>query len=190
MTEETETNKVAKRKSVLFVDYIIRRCTQDSGVSAALKRADNPSMEYQSWDVLADFGINIEHESRRLPYTSIAAAIARAKSTRNGIKKIGYAITLCYDGGSASTQARAKLRRLLACDSIHEVCTILRPLFALINSRGSADMDYASLLDDLLWFDNEDSRLRIKAQWAQNFYGDKPISILVDKKMTVGDNND
>jgi CRISPR system Cascade subunit CasB len=187
----TETKKPAQRKSVLFVDYIIRRCMHDNGVSAALRRADNPSMEYQSWEVLADFRIDIENESNRLPYASIAAAIARAKAARNGAKKIGQAIARCYEDGNTSDQARAKLRRLLACDSLSEACRLLRPLFALMDSRGSVDLDYASLLDDLLWFGHEDSRLRIKARWAQDFYGKtvEHSAILVDGKPTVGGDN-
>jgi CRISPR system Cascade subunit CasB len=41
----------------------------------------------------------------------------------------------------------------------------------LIEARGNMALDYASLLDDLLWFSHDDSQLRIKARWAQDFYG-------------------
>ncbi len=148
-------------------------------------------LEYQSWEVLADFRIDIENENYRLPYASIAAAIARAKATRNGAKKIGQALARCYEDGNTSDQARAKLRRLLACESLPEACRVLRPLFALMDSRGSVDLDYASLLDDLLWFNNENNRLRIKARWAQSFYGKtvEHSAILVDGKPTVGGDN-
>ena len=158
-------------KNLRFVDYIINRCQADNGLRAALKRADNPATEYQSWEVLAGFRVDLEYESQRLPYATIGAAIARTKAERNGTAKIGLAIARCYEDGNASDQAKAKLRRLLACDSVPEACRILRPLFSLIEAKCNIVLDYASLLDDLLWFGHDESQLRIKARWAQDFYG-------------------
>lgn len=161
----------APRRSQAFVDYIINRCEADNGLRAALKRADNPATEYQSWEVLAGFSVNLEHDNQRLPHATIAAAIARSKISENGTTNIGQAIARCYEEGNASDQAKAKLRRLLACDSVPEACRILRPLLSLIESRSNAVPDYASLLNDLLKFGYEDSQGRIKARWAQDFYG-------------------
>lgn len=158
-------------KSLAFVDYIIDRCQADNGLCAAIKRADNPATEYQSWEILAGFHINLEYENQRLPHATIAAAIARAKAEKNGTARIGQAIAGCYEDGNASDQAKAKLRRLLACDSVPEACRLLRPLFSLIESKGNSTLNYASLLDDLLWFGHDDSQQRIKARWAQSFYG-------------------
>ena len=162
-------------KRLAFVDYILNRCQADNGLRAALKRADNPATEYQSWEVLANFRVDLEYENQRLPYATIGAAIARTKAERNGTGKIGLAIARCYEDGNASDQAKAKLRRLLACDSVPEACRILRPLFSLIEAKGNIALDYASLLDDLLWFSHDESQLRIKARWAQDFYG-KPAA--------------
>lgn len=158
-------------KSHKFVAYIIDRCQIKNGVRAVLKRADNPATEYQSWEVLAGFGVDLEYGNKRLPYATIAADIARTKTEKNGIVKIGAAIARCYEDGKDSDQAKTKLRRLLACDSVEEACRILRPLFNLIEARGGLALDYAQLLDDLLWFSHDDSQLRIKARWAQDFYG-------------------
>jgi len=168
---ENLTPKVAtpRNKHLAFVDYIINRCQSSNGLRAALKRADNPNTEYQSWEVLAGFQINLEYENQRLPYATIAAAIARSKVEKNGTSKIGQAIARCYEDGN--DQAKAKLRRLLACDSVSEACRILRPLFSLIEAKGGVTLNYAQLLDDLSWFSHEDSQLRIKARWAQDFYG-------------------
>ena len=175
MESQTPKTGSPRSKSLAFVDYIINRCQADNGLRAALKRADNPATEYQSWEVLAGFQINLEYENQRLPYATIAAAIARTKVEKNGTTKIGLAIARCYEDGNASDQAKAKLRRLLACDSVPEACRILRPLFSLIESKSNIVLDYASLLDDLLWFSYDDSQLRIKARWAQDFYG-KPAA--------------
>ncbi len=174
-TQDPSQKTVPPRgKNLRFVDYIISRCQADNGLRAALKRADNPATEYQSWEVLAGFHVNLEFENQRLPHAAIAAAIARAKVEENGTVRIGRAIARCYEDGNASDQAKARLRRLLACDSVPEACRILRPLFSLIEAKGNIVLDYAALLKDLLWFNHDESQIRIKARWAQDFYG-KPV---------------
>jgi CRISPR system Cascade subunit CasB len=98
----------------------------------------------------------------------IGSAIAKAKVEQNGTVKIGQAIARCYEEGNQSDQAKAKLRRLLACDTTEEVCRILRSLFSLISSKGGVVLDYVSLLNDLCYY-NQYSQ-RVKSQWAQDFY--------------------
>lgn len=154
-----------------FVDYIIQQVQDNKGKAAALRRADNPNTEYQSWEVLAGFGVQLDSENQRLPFATIAADIARVKPLTNGNIIIGQAIARCYEDGNQSDQAKAKLRRLLACDTTSEACRILRPLLSLIASKGGVSLNYVALLDDLLWFSHDDSRQRIKARWAQQFYG-------------------
>jgi CRISPR system Cascade subunit CasB len=162
MSETTKPNK-----SEQFVQFIIELIQKSNAAAAALKRADNPATEYQSWEYLARF-IDIDKDYERLPYATIASALAKAKVEHNGTARIGEAIARCYEDGKDSEQAQAKLRRLLACDSVEEVCRVLRPLFSLINSKAEIQLDYSSLLQDLYWF-NADSQ-RAKAKWAQNFY--------------------
>lgn len=152
-----------------FVDYIIRVASLNKGVAAALSRADNEAMEYQSWEYLAQFGIDLEKKYLRQAYSLVAAAVAKAKIRKNGTIGIGQALSVSYDEGYQSDQAKAKLRRLLACDSVEELCAILRPLLRLICTKEKAELDYASLLRDLsiFYFSEE----RIRAKWAQDFYG-------------------
>jgi CRISPR system Cascade subunit CasB len=174
LTEPTRSDKQKANKAQAFVDYVINRCQSDKGIRAALTRADNPATEYQSWEVLAGFHVNLEYENQRLPYATIGAAIARAKAEKNGAVAIGQAIARCYEEGNASDQAKAKLRRLLSCETVAEACRIVRPLLSLIQSKSNSTVDYAGLLNDLLWFGHADSQNRIKARWAQSFYGKKP----------------
>lgn len=162
MSETTKPNK-----SEQFVKFIIELIQKDNGATAALKRADNPATEYQSWEYLARF-IDIDKDYERLPYATIASALAKAKAEHNGTVRIGEAIARCYDEGKDSDQAQAKLRRLLACETTEEACRVLRPLLSLINSKAGIQLDYADLLNDLYWF-NADSQGK-KAKWAQNFY--------------------
>lgn len=155
-------------KSEAFVTFTIEQCQRDKGIAAGLKRADNPNTEYQCWEHLAAFHIDLEKEFERLPYATIAAAIAKAKAEHNGNIGIGRAIALCYEDGNANDQAKAKLRRLLACETVDEACRILRPLFSLIDAKAGANLNYAGLLRDLLKFhwDNQ----QVKSHWAQDFY--------------------
>lgn len=153
-----------------FIEYIIEQVKTRKGSAAALRRADNPNTEYQSWEILAGFGIKLDSDNERLPYATIAADIARVKPKMNGHTLIGQAIARCYEEGNQSDQAKAKLRRLLACDSTAEACRILRPLLTLIASKGAIHLNYVRLLTDLLWFSHDESRQGIKARWAQDFY--------------------
>src|SRR5690606_19465442 len=108
-----------------FVSSVIHRCQQDKGLAARLRRADNPATEYQSWELLASLGIDLEKDYQRLPFVTVAAAIAKSKVANNGSLTLGRAIATCYDNdsdGRESNQAKARLRRLLACDDLPEVC--------------------------------------------------------------------
>ena len=82
---------------------------------------------------------------------------------------MGKALALCYDDKQNSDQGKAKLRRLLACHDLTEVVRHLRPLLALIQSKKTPPLDYQRLLKQLRQFSFEPQR--IKAQWAQEFYG-------------------
>lgn len=154
--------------SARFVQYVVQRCNADKGLAARLRRADNPATEYQSWEVLARFGVDLDNDNARLRHAAIAAAIARSKTMVNGQLLLGAALARCFSDGSKSDQAQARLRRLLACDDTAEVCQILRPMLSLIASRVGQPLNFAVLLNQLRWFDGDPQRT--KATWAQSFY--------------------
>lgn len=161
---EQESKKSAEER---VVDRVIARYQTDTAFLAALKRADNPATEYQSWEYLADLGIDIGDKNRRLPFTTVLAALARAKPKKDGGLDFGKAIVRCFDDDKKSSQARSRLRRILSCDSVDEVCAVIRPLFRLIESRG-VPLSYAKILRLLVWF-NADPQ-RAKATLAQSFF--------------------
>lgn len=147
-----------------FVSFVLDRMKTDTAFRAALRRADNPATEYQSWEILSAW-CDLEKDCDRRPFTVVAAALARSKPEKDGPWGIGPAIAACYEKRNEDDAARSKLRRLLACSTVEEACNILRPLLSLIASRGGK-VSYADLLDQLLYF-NEKTRLR----WAAEFYG-------------------
>lgn len=158
----------ASSRSRRFVDHVLERMQRDTGFAARLKRADNPATEYQSWELLADFGIDLEKDWERLPYCLVGAALAKAKPERDGSLGLGAAIAASFEDGSQSGQARMRLRRVLACTSIQEVCLILRPLLALIQSRG-VSLNFSQLLQQLTGYAGT-GQDKIRSRWAQDFY--------------------
>lgn len=163
-----------KRRGEQFADYVIKRINgknndlgKDNAFGAALRRADNPATEYQAWEYLISFGCDIEKPWERLPFCIIGAALARVKPQKDGHFGIGKSIASCYEDGNKAEPAKAKLRRLLACDSIEEVCSVLRPILSLIQSKG-VPICYGRLLDELLYFGDGSKK---KILWASDFYG-------------------
>lgn len=157
-----------------FVKHVIESCIENQRVAALLRRANNPATEYQSWEFLAGYGINIEVESERLAFSSIAAAIANANIQTNGSLGLGRAIAICYPGGNQSDQAKTRLRQLIACDNILEILLLLHPLLILIRCRISQRLDYVHLLWQLRCFSS--SGQQVKTQWAQEFYNYKTLT--------------
>ena len=164
--QQAKSEDKGKSREQRFVETVMAKCLNDKGMAARLRRADNPATEYQSWELLGWFGVNIEKDHERLPFVTIAAAISKAKAERNGSMTLGKAILACYDNDRDSGQAKARLRRLLACNDLGEACRILRSVLTLIDSKVGQPLDYVRLLRQLKYFGQ-----KTKTQWAQEFYG-------------------
>lgn len=161
-----EEKKVTAEENLL--SSVFKRFATDTAFKAALKKADNPDTEYQSWEYLADYGVNLEYENARLPYTTVLSAAARSSRDADGSVPLGRALLLSYESDFENTAARSKLRRIIACDSIEDVCSVLRPVLRFIGSKNIA-VSYATLLRDLKYFSKETERT--KARWAEQFFG-------------------
>lgn len=103
----------------------------------------------------------------RKAFAFVAATMAKQKAESNGSLRLGKALSKSYPNENEDEQAIFKLHRLIKCDSMDELCLILRPLLQLIHSRGH-QLDYAKLLNDLSYF-NKDSA-KVGKHWAQQFY--------------------
>ncbi|MDR0562758.1 MAG: type I-E CRISPR-associated protein Cse2/CasB [Spirochaetaceae bacterium] len=169
------TENKEERRADRFVKTVIERLrddVNDSAFGAALRRADNPDTEYQSWKYLVQW-CDLEQIRERKAFVLIGAALAKAKPQGNGVFGIGQALAQCYadegkNNGSEKDAANAKIRRLLACTSTEEACDILRPLLSLIHSR-EVSLNYAGLLNDILYTDSGFNEW-IKPRWAKDFY--------------------
>jgi CRISPR system Cascade subunit CasB len=164
-----------KTRAEAFVKMVIDRVNgnnPDTAFGAIMRRADNPATEDQSWEYLTKW-CDLEKSWERKTFALIGAAIAHAKPKGDGGIGIGKAIAWCYSdegtyNGNEKSGAKAKFRRLLACDTIEEACAILRPLLRLIDSR-EVRVKYAGLLQDLL-SSNDRFNEWIKPRWAKDFY--------------------
>ena len=151
-------------KSARFVDHILKRMESDSAIGAALRRADNPSTEYQSWEYLANW-CDLDNPNERVCYATISAGLANRKKSITANINLGSVIANCYPGGNQDDSAKRKLRRLLACESRSEACKWIRPILTLAKSKG-IEINFSLLLDDLLYFGH-----KVKEKWAMDFYG-------------------
>lgn len=173
MNEKKHSSKAAK-----FVNYIIDIIKTSSEVKAALKNADNHNLAYKSWGILANFNlqeesVDLENNSERIAYSTIAANIARAKIESNGELNLGRALALCNKDDP--DQLSIRLRRLLSCDSTIEVCQVLRQIFSLLQSKNITNLDYIKLLEQLTYFNSELSRQNTKLNWAKEFYSKRKV---------------
>lgn len=151
-----------------MINSVFNRLKTDSAFRAALKRADNPDTEYQCWEYLADYHVNLEYKERRLPYTTVFASIARSGRECDGKLELGSALCASYDYDRESHPARSKLRRIVACTSVEELCFVLRPILQFIAGK-NIGVSYSSLLQDLNWFEKNPEK--VLSKWAQQFYG-------------------
>lgn len=152
------------------VQSVFLRMKSDSAFRAALKRADNPATEYQSWEYLADYGVQLDKGYIRLPYATVFAAMAKSGMDSDGKYGLGQALCAAYDWDKDSPPARSKLRRIIACSDVLELCSVLRSVLQFIASK-NVSVCYQSLLDDLIYFGDGE---RVKSKWAQQFYGTNP----------------
>ena len=165
---ETKENSLSKA----FVGFVLERASaapkiKDTGFVARMKRADNPDLEYQVWNILLKFNVDIEFAARRLPFCLIGAALCRRQPEKDGIFGLGASLRSCF--GDDEDQGSIRLRRLLACQTTEEVCRIVRPMLSLITVKATKPLCFATLLDELLYFESNGQE-RIKRRWTRDFY--------------------
>lgn len=147
-----------------FVAYVIARVKTDTAFRAIMSRADNPAFESSAWEYLIPY-CNINNDFERIPFALVGAAIARTRPDQNGTADMGKTFcSICKNDDDKERESR-RFRRLIACDSILELCPLLHSVVSYLASKGAA-IDYTRLLMDLLYW-NQKTKLR----WAVAFYG-------------------
>ena len=163
-------------KSRKFVDFVISGIHgENKAFRSKFAQADNSATEYRCWDILAKW-VDLEKHRTRRAFAVVGASLARARPSVNGTLGLGTALySILRDSTTNDSNEivnSPRLRRVLACRDSQELISVLRATLKLIESKGLI-LDYARLLDEIVWFDAEQSRERTTARWAQEFYGRK-----------------
>ena len=148
-----------------FVAETIKRCSADNAYRAAMRRADNPDTAAMAWEYLVSW-CDISKEYERLPFALIGAAIAREKTAANGTKNLGELFRACCKDENDTEREKRRFRRIISCDSVAELCEVLRSTLMYFQGTVPGEIDYESLLKDILFFGE-----RVKLKWAGSFFG-------------------
>lgn len=160
----SETKRTPKERAADFVGAL-RRARNDRGKMAALKHGltDNPRLQVDAWPVIAGLGGDIDE-----PFITIAALYAshpeesNARNFGDTCRRIAQG-----DGTDVAESFERRFRRLLACDSVNDVIGQLRSWVRLAASK-RVGVNYASLMNDLLWWNRSADRTRV--EWARSFW--------------------
>lgn len=156
-----------------YVNYVFDQVhkKQNKGYAAKLKKADSNATEVQSWEILASW-VNLEYTENTRAYGLIGSAISRNPVQNNGTIGIGKALWNSLDVKSEQEKspAAARLRRILACQDKTELLRILPSTLRYLQSK-DINLDFARLLNEILWFNFEESREKTLTRWAMEFFG-------------------
>ncbi len=148
-----------------FVAGTIARVKTDSACRAALRRADRPATASYAWEYLVT-SCRLDRSEERLAFALVGAAIARAMPEGDGVLNIGAALRSCCSGSGEDGEKTelARLRRLLACDTVSELTAILSRIVRYLQSKG-APLSYLQLLNDMLFWSE-----KVRIRWTQSFF--------------------
>lgn len=171
---ENSRQSEQKRKYEKFVEYIFQKRQIDTGFKSRMRNSMNPLKETSAWGDIS-FYCDLTNENDRKIYLLIGSAIADDKAVENGANTLGRAIAQAWRGDDGKIvqdekgPSAMRIRRLLACRTVDQLCSTLRPLLRLIRSREVPTLDYALLLKELISF--KFNAEPVKARWAKSFYG-------------------
>ena len=141
---------------------------RDTGSIARLRRADSSErLAVQAWEILIRF--NVEDRDF-LPCLAVLAPLCRRDDPADGTASLGQALASCFDD---KEQGSSRLRRLLNCGDMEELCRLLRPLLSFMDSKAGKKLSYARLLEDVLAFRHPDRRQGIRQRWAEGYWGEE-----------------
>lgn len=152
------------------------RLEDDKGERAALRRAANLTAVMLSpafhrlLNELRRAGFPIS-ESRYLKLAAIAGLAARVKSEDD--ESLAKSMGSSKSGGGKAAVSELRMRRLLACDDIEELHTLLRRALALLDNRTNL-ADLAATVWNWMPLDENNPR-DARRQMAFDYYYGAPI---------------
>lgn len=167
-------------KITSFVESVYRRKEDDGVFRSRMRAARSSSRETAVWFDLAGY-IDITREDVRAIYVLIGSSIALENSEKNGTKTFSSLLSMAWRDNKnqkfldekkiAQHPAVMRLRRIVSCRDVQEVCQLLGPCLQLIRSRVPGELDYMTLMKDLLDFGFSSERAEaVKARWVMDFH--------------------
>ncbi len=155
-----------QNKTEAFVSYVIRTVASDTAARAAFARGDNPDTAYFAWQYLVSW-CDIADSRQSRAYALIAASIAREQVSSNGTMNLGECLRAVVTDPAELDHSpeKARLMRLLACDTSLELVEILRSIIRYLQSKEGVRLDYAQTLEDILWWGE-----KRKVSWSKAFF--------------------
>ena len=143
---------------------------RDKGAVARLRRADSSeNLAVQAWEILIRFHVE---DRDFLPCLAVLAPMCRRDDPEDGTASLGRALGSCFDREDKELGS-SRLRRLLNCGDMDELCRLLRPLLSFVDARSPRKLSYARLLDEVLSFRIPERRQEIKRRWAEGYWSDE-----------------
>ena len=142
---------------------------KDRGVFADLRRGFSKTTEMRSWSYIGRF-CNLNNDEERIVYQTIAAGFATNPEIDNTpYENWGSTMRkLAKEGSDENKTFDVYFRRILACNSVEDVCERLRAPIIASKSK-SVSVPWESLFWDLLrWNERAEE---IKTRWAANYWG-------------------
>ncbi|MFP4363302.1 MAG: type I-E CRISPR-associated protein Cse2/CasB [Spirochaetia bacterium] len=162
-------------KTESFIQYVLDKANKqkNKGFAAKIKKADSEATEYQSWEILSRW-VDLVSERDRRAYGMMGASAVRSRVLVDGSLGLGTALRKTVESGVGEegiekSPAAMRLRRLLTCKESLELLGVLRPVVRLLESK-EIPFSRSQLLNQILWFDRDESRERTRTRWAQDFY--------------------
>lgn len=175
--------EVKESKSHIFVDFVLDRINaNDTAILSCLKRAESKNTAFYAYDILYKFTKSFDDKDF-YPYSIVAASMSRSKITKDGDFPLFTVLRKAYSGNDKKAltsnneedipeQARAKLKRALACNDIVELCNVIKALLKYIEGKDQIKyLSYKTLLSQLCFFSKNDVlKEKIKQQFVIDFY--------------------
>jgi|GEM_PF-4347190 len=147
---------------------------EDKGLRAAFRRADSSRLNFRCIEFLLKHGVRADDVFERTAALTIMALIARSNVNKNGSINFASALALCYTDKSNSDAAVLRIKKICSCENVQELASSLRRLIALISSK-NINVDYVSLLKDLMLFQYENQRDNLRIKWMKEFYSSEEL---------------
>jgi CRISPR type I-E-associated protein CasB/Cse2 len=158
-----------------FISYVQQRSKADKGYASRLRKALSETTESQSWELLASW-VDLDKDRDRKAFGMIGALATKVDSKGN--LSLGLALSASYkrrqkgkvDSELIKSSEASKLRRLIACQDSNELLECLRPVLQFLLHQ-DINIDLSRLLQEILYFDVDKSRIDIEKRWARDFFG-------------------